>query len=345
MVQRQELDMERLLLIGAGHSAFQLLWAGVQLEVFDRLSQQPGSTLEQIAKEIGLQPYPCRILLIGLTALGLIEKRVSQFSNARLTEETLVKGKPRYAAPILGWQAQIVYPGLMDFVESLKRGRNVGLERFPGSGNTLYGRLASHPALEKTFHNAMSALSAQANAHLLAAFDFGRFAHIVDAGGGDASNAIALVRAFPKLNVTVFDSPSVCEIARKNITTHGLSDRISVRPGSFFADPYPHDTDAVLYSHIFTIWSLEHGRELLKKTYAGLPTGGSVLLFNMMGDDDDSGPLSTALGSPYFLAIATGEGMLHSWKDYEMILREAGFGHVERIDKLPLSHGLIVGTK
>ena len=65
----------------------------------------------------------------------------------------------------------------------------------------------------------------------------------------------------------------------------------------------------------------------------------------MMGNDDDSGPLSTALGSPYFLAIATGEGMLHSWKDYETILREAGFGHVQRIEKLPLNHGLIVGTK
>ena len=238
MVQRQELDMERLLLIGSGHSAFQLLWAGVQLNVFDHLSQQPGSTLEQVAKEVGLQPYPCRVLLIGLTALGLIEKRVSQFFNARLTEETLIKGKPRYAAPILDWQAQIVYPGLMDFVESLKQGRNVGLERFPGSGDTLYGRLASHPALEKIFHDAMSALSAQANAHLLAAFDFGRFKHIVDAGGGDATNAIALVRAFPKLRVTVFDSPSVCEMARKNIAAHGLSDRVSVWPGAFLPTPF-----------------------------------------------------------------------------------------------------------
>src|SRR5207249_6783330 len=126
MAQPQELDMERLLLIGSGHSAFQLLWAGVELKVFDKLSQQPGSTLEQLAQELRLQIYPCRILLIGLTALGLIEKRANQFFNARLTEQTLVKGKPGYGAPIVGWQAHIVYPGMMDFVESLRQGRNVG---------------------------------------------------------------------------------------------------------------------------------------------------------------------------------------------------------------------------
>jgi hypothetical protein len=96
---------------------------------------------------------------------------------------------------------------------------------------------------------------------------------------------------------------------------------------------------------MFTIWSLERGLTLLKKTHSVLPNGGSVLLFNMMADDDDSGPISTALGSPYFLAIATGTGMLHPWKDYESILEEAGFSRKERISNLPLNHGVLVGTK
>ena len=65
----------------------------------------------------------------------------------------------------------------------------------------------------------------------------------------------------------------------------------------------------------------------------------------MMADDDDAGPLSTALGSPYFLAIATGEGMLHAWKDYENAMRQAGFTRIERVTGLPLNHGLLVGFK
>ena len=83
----------------------------------------------------------------------------------------------------------------------------------------------------------------------------------------------------------------------------------------------------------------------MKKSYDALPEGGAVLVFGMMGDDDDTGPLSTALGSPYFLAIATGEGMLYSWADYEEAMHQAGFPSVERVENLPLNHGVIIGTK
>ncbi|XSG84308.1 MAG: methyltransferase [Methylohalobius sp. ZOD2] len=345
MSHSQEIDMERLILIAGGHTAFQLLWAGIQLGVFDQLATKPGLNGEQLTENIKLEEYPGRILLTGLTALGLIKKTEEGYFNASLTNQMLVPGKPGYAAPILGWQAHIVYPGLMHFIESLQQSRNVGLEKFPGEGNTLYERLVSHPHLEKIFQDAMSALSQQANAHLIQAYDFNAFSHIVDAGGGDGTNAITLANSFSNLNVTVFDSPSVCEIARKKINAAGLSDRVSVWPGNFLTDPFPPNIDAVLYCHILTIWSMEHNLQLIRKTHAALPSGGAVLIFNMMGDDDETGPLSTALGSPYFLAIATGEGMLHSWKDYETVLHQAGFAHLQRFADFSLSHGLIVAKK
>ncbi len=345
MTDTSPLDMERLILIAGGHTAFQLLWAGVELEVFDHLSATPRLTLQELADKIGIGEYPARVLFTGLSALGLITKQDCRYDNAPLTENMLVKGKPGYAAPILGWQAHIVYPGLEHFVASLKASRNLGLEEFPGEGETLYQRLTSHPWLERIFQDAMSALSRQANAHLLTTYDFRRFSHIVDAGGGDATNAIALARHYPHLKVTVFDSPSVCEIARGNIETAGLSDRVSVWPGDFLKDPFPPDIDAVLYCHILTIWSQARNLELMRKTHDALASQGTVLIFNMMGDDDEEGPLNTALGSPYFLAIATGEGMLYPWKDYEYILRQAGFSHIEKISGLPLNHGIIAGHK
>ena len=112
-----------------------------------------------------------------------------------------------------------------------------------------------------------------------------------------------------------------------------------------FSTDFPVGVDAVLFCHIFTIWSPEKNLALLRKSYETLPKGGSVIIFNMMGDDDDTGPISTALGSPYFLAIATGEGMLYSWSDYEKLMRDAGFRTIERMEGLPLDHGIIIGTK
>ncbi len=338
-------DLERLVLIAGGHAAFQLLWAGVELGVFDRLSEEPGLTRAQLGEKLGIQEYPARVLLTGLAALGLILKEGERYANAPLTEQMLVKSKPSSAAPILGWQAHIVYPGLKHFVAALKQARNVGLEEFPGEGQTLYQRLTSHPHLERIFQEAMSALSRQANAHLLEAYDFGRFSHLVDAGGGDGTNALALAKRFPHLKVTVFDSPSVCQLAQRKIQEAGLAERVFTWSGDFLTDPFPPGIDAVLYCHILTIWSPERNLALLEKTYAALPFRGAVLIFNMMGEDEETGPLSTALGSPYFLAIATGEGRLYPWKDYERWLKEAGFSKIERFAALPLNHGLLVGSK
>lgn len=343
--ENSEIDLNQLVLIAGGHSAFQLLWAGVELELFTLLSQEPDLNLEQISERLGLQYYPCRVLLVGLTALGLIKKQELGYANALLTERMLVKGSPEYAGEILGWQAHIVYPGMMDFLDSLRQGTNVGLNNFMGNGKTLYERLVSHPKLEHVFQDAMSALSAQANAYLIQDVDFNQFTHIVDVGGGDGSNALALARKFPNLRVTVFDSPSVCEIAKSNIADAGLQDKVATCPGEMFTDPFPAGVDAILFSHIFTIWSLDNNLALLKKSYEALPEGGAVLIFGMMGADDDTGPLSTALGSPYFLAIATGEGMLYSWADYEELIHQAGFRSVERVDNMPLNHGVIIGTK
>lgn len=346
MSDTSPLDWERLVLIAGGHTAFQLLWAGVELGVYDKLSAQPGQSLDELAQSLGIARQPARILLIGLTALGIIKLEKGGYFNAQLTEDRMVRGKPGYAASILGWQAHIVYPGMIDFVASLKENRNVGLERFTGTEPTLYERLTHDKHLEKVFQDSMSGLSRQANQFLPKAMDFGHFKHVVDAGGGDGTNAMAIARAYPGVKASVFDSASVCDHARQNIAQAGMSDRVGTWAGNFFDTPFPPDTDCVVYCHILTIWSMEKNLVLLKRTYDALPEGGAVVIFNMMGGDDDQGPLSTALGSPYFLAIATGEGMLHPWKDYEAALRGAGFRQTVRLDQgLPIDHGIIVGTK
>jgi hypothetical protein len=153
-----ELDSERLILIAGGHTAFQLLWAGVELGLYDKLSAKPGQTLGELAQSMGLAHQPARILLIGLTALGVLKLENERYHNAEVTEERMVSGKPGYVAPILGWQAHIVYPGMMDFLTSLKENRNAGLARFPGTEPTLYERL-THDNGWKIFQDSMSNLS------------------------------------------------------------------------------------------------------------------------------------------------------------------------------------------
>ena len=342
---RRDFDFDSFSLIAQGHSAFQLMWAGVSLGVFDLLHRRPRLPLPKIAAALGLAAQPARVLVVGLTALGILIKKGPRFSNAPLADRILVSTAPRSAVPILGWQAHIVYPGLTDFVASLKKNTNIGLARFPGPGKTLYERLTAHPALEKVFETAMSGLSRQANKDLIGAIDFSHTRHLVDAGGGDGTNAIAIARAPPRLRLTVFESPSVCRMVRRNAAAAGLAGRGSAWPGDLFKTPFPPGTDAVLFAHIFSIWSPEKGIRLLKRAHAALPSGGEVLVFNTMALGEETDCLLTALGSPYFQAIATGQGMVYPRTDYAAWLKTAGFSLRGRVIPLPFEHGVLVGRK
>jgi hypothetical protein len=217
--RKDALTEDALLIVMQGHVAFQLLWAGHTLGLFSLLSREPGLTLASIKKRLALAQRPIKILLIGLTALRIIRKVGGGYTNARLTDKWLVPERPRSFAPVLGWQAEIVYPGLLDFVESLKINKNVGLRRFQGHGNTLYQRLAVQPKLERVFQDAMTALSNQANVELVRALPLKGSRHLVDVGGATQQPQSPLRANFPKC-VLPFSILPLC-VKVQNSTLNG----------------------------------------------------------------------------------------------------------------------------
>ena len=330
-------------LIG-GHIYFQTLSAAVQLDLFTLLARRGAMTRAQIAGELKLAEKPTRILLLGLVTLGLLRRRGAAYANTMLADQMLNRDRPRNIAAIVLWQHFINYRAMAHFHAALHANRNVGLREFSGDEPTLYQRLTHDPTLEKIFQDAMEAISRQAN-HLLAeAMDFQQIRHVVDVGGGNGTNIIRLAQRFPHLKADVFDSPSVCAIAREKIKAEGLSDRLGAVPGNCFENEFPAGVDCILFCHFMTIWSEEKNQALLKKAYRALAPSGVVVVFNQMQHDDEDGPLSAAMGSPYFLTLATGEGMLYTWNEYAQWMRAAGFTRVLR-RALIRDHGLIIGVK
>jgi len=336
-------QIEKFYLIMGGHIYFQTLAAAVELKLFTTLNERGRLTEGEVADALGIDPKPARILLLGCTALGLLRKQGMRYSNTRLTASLLDGTQPGSVVPIVRWQHHINYRPMFRFHDALRANANVGLNLFEGNEPTLYERLAHEPNLEAIFQDAMQAISVQAN-HTLARFvDFSPVTHLVDVGGGDGSNLITLVREYPHLQGTIFDSPSVSEIAEQNVAEHGLSERVDTVAGNCFDDRLPNG-DCFLLCHFCTIWSEERNRALFRKIYEALPQGGRIVIFNMMQSNSRTGPLSAALGSPYFLTLATGEGMLYTWSEYESWLKSAGFVHVTH-NTLPRDHGVIVGFK
>jgi ubiquinone/menaquinone biosynthesis C-methylase UbiE len=314
--------------------------------VFDLLAATPNLNSTEMGASLKLEPQPLRILLSGMVALKLLSTSNGTYRNDPLAEQTLGSRSPRGMVPVLRWIKYGINVGLSDLTESIRQNRNVGVERFAGSGTTIYQRLEADPALDRIFHESLRMFARAAPVILSQVEAFGRLSHLLDVGGGDGTHAISLARAFPSLRITIFDSPTVCKVADAHVAEAGLSDRIDTHAGNFFTDPFPLGADGVFMSELTPIWSPDRNKDLFRRAFKMLPRRGALVILSVMMNDDETGPVGAALFSPYFLAIASGEGMAYPASDYRAWLTETGFSEVQTIPTgLPLNQKIVVGIR
>lgn len=340
------LNMDGLAWVLFGHAAFQYLNAASELELFELLDRRGPLTREQIGEALGLAERANNILLLGCTSLGLLAKSGDQYELADVIAGLIGTADWARFRDTVAFEQHIVYEGQLDFTESLRANTNVGLRRVRGGGRDLYHRFAENPDMERVFYRYMRSWSELANEQLVERLDLSRTKRLLDCGGGDAVNAIALAEANPSLDVTVFEIPASGMIAEKKIAAAGLSDQVSVLTGDMFADDLPRGYDCVLFAHQLVIWTLEENTALLRRAYDVLPDGGRVVIFNSMSNDEGDGPVVAALDSVYFASLPAQGGMIYSWAQHEQCLRDAGFTGIERIPCTGWTpHGIIVATK
>lgn len=341
-----ELDMDGLSRLLFGHAAFQYLNAACELGLPELIAETEGLTREEIRDTLGLQDRAVDILLLGCTSLGITVKRDGRYRLAEVIKDLMNEGDWQRFKDTVAFEQYIVYEGQLDFAESLRENRNVGLRRVRGSGRDLYHRLSENPHLEQVFYRYMCSWSELANKYLVEKLDLSGCTHLLDCGGGDAVNAIALAKANPGLRVTVFEIPASGTIAEKKIAQAGLGEQVSVVTGDMFKDPLPTGCDVVMFAHQLVIWTPEENTGLLRRAYDALPEGGRLVIFNSMSNDEGDGPVVAALDSVYFASLPAEGGMIYSWAQHEECLRAAGFRSAERIP-FPgwTPHGIIVATK
>lgn len=340
------LTMDDLGFLLMGHSAFQYLNAGCTLGLFELLNERPNSSTDEIMEELELQYRATRSLLLGCTSLKLVIKDGDSYRNAAAIEQLFTDKQWKIYYDTVQFEAQICYDGQTDLVESLRQNTNVGLRRVPGQGPDLYHRYAEDPKLQEVFYNYMGSWSELSNPLLVDNVDFSNVRRILDIGGGDATNAIAVAKANPHLHVTLLDLPDNSEVARRKIAENGLADRIDIYEADMFQDEFPTGYDCLMFVHQLVIWPTETNAKLIQRAYDALTPGGKIIIFSSMSNDTEDGPVFAALDTVYFLCTPAEGGMIYPWKDYEHAMQRAGFKNFQRFAAQSWTpHGVIVGTK
>lgn len=323
-----------------GYIKTQVLSSACDLGVFDAIER--GATLASLPRQLEIDAHGCRVLVLGLKQLKLIEvDDTGKVTNSALARRCLLRGSAQSMVPFVHLNDKIQHRACLHFTQALREGRNAGLDEFPGDAPTLYGRMAVDPALERLFHDGMGAYT-RLSPRMMAVKEFGEVRRLLDVGGGDGTNAIRLCERYPSLKVTLIDLPSVIEKARENIRAQGLSDRVTCEAVDMFTDPWPTGCDGVIFSHVLEIFSPEKIQFLYRKSRAYLQDTGRLFVWSLMCDDDEAGGLQSVKSSLYFVTVASGQGMAYPARDHIKWLNDAGFEVTAEYDARTIDHRALV---
>jgi 3-hydroxy-5-methyl-1-naphthoate 3-O-methyltransferase len=326
----------------AGFWSFKTLAAAVDLGLFTALRGGRTITVAEVTEEFGLAERPTDMLLAACASLGLLEKDGDGYRNSELAETFLVAGQPDYFGGLVAYCDARTYPAWHRIGEALRSDRPLTWD--PDKHRSLFE--TADPQILDLFWEAMHSTSMFTARALSDACDLSGHKRLLDVGGGSGAYAIVLCQRYPHLSATVYDLPHVCDTASRNAAQAGLGDRITAVPGDFLtASALPGEHDVILLSMILHDWAEPTNRELLAKCYAALPSGGTLIVSELILNTERTGPPAAALMG-LNMVVETEGGRNYSESEYAAWLRDTGFTDVRRVNfEAPGANGAVVARK
>jgi hypothetical protein len=209
-------------------------------------------------------------------------------------------------------------------------------------GASVFEMLYADPARLREFLGAMSGISRGAARAIAAKFPWKNYATFVDVGAAQGDTAAQIAAAHPHLRGTGFDLAEVGPIFEEYTETLHLSDRLQFAAGSFFEVPLPK-ADVVIMGHILHDWDLDTKGMLVGKAYNAIPSGGALIVYESIIDNDRSKNAFGLMMSLNML-IETPGGFDYTGADCEGWMRAAGFRET-RVEHLAGPDSMVVGIK
>jgi hypothetical protein len=268
-------DLYRLI---NGYQVTQALAAASQLGIPDLLKDGPRSVAELAAACRAHEPSLYR-LLRALATVDVAHERDGRVFELAPLGRFLRSDDPATLAP---WLAQVTRPYFQEAWSHLVDSVRTGETAFEAlHGMDVWRWRASQPEENATFNRAMTALSRVTNKAILDAFDFSRFAHIVDVGGGNGAMLAAILAATPGARGTLFDQPHVVGGAAALLADARIADRCEVVAGDMF-ESVPGGADAYAMRSILHDWDDEHCAAILAVCRKAMSPRARLLIVEMV---------------------------------------------------------------
>ena len=329
---------DHILQTGLAFWQSKVLLSAVEMELFTDLARHPGC-LETLQGRLGLHPRGARDFLDALVALGFLEREEGVYRNAPEADLFLDKAKPSYIGGILEMANSRLYRFWGSLTEAVRTGESQNESK---GGHDPFKALYADPARLREFLRAMSGVSRGANLAIARQFPWADFRSCADIGTAQGDLVAQIALAHPHLRGIGFDLPEVAPVFEDYIASHHLADRVRFAGGNFFTDELP-GADVLLFGHILHDWDLETKLMLLRKAHAALPSGGAVVVYDSLIDDERRTNAFGLLMSLNML-IETPGGFDYTGADCIGWMQQVGFRDC-RVEHLVGPDAMVVGRK
>ena len=310
-----------------------LLGLAARLRIADLLACEP-CTAEELAQATGTHPDAMHRMMRALVASNVfaLDALTGQFRNNRLSEvlRTCNPRSARHFVEYFSTQSNVL--AWADAEETLRTGTNA-FERVHGM--SVWDWLASHPAEERLFADAMAARTADDAAAIVAVYPFGDVHRVCDVAGGRGTLLAHVLAAHPRLCGVLFEAPGVARMARDLLHACRVVDRLEIVSGNVFEN-VPGGCDTYIVKDILHDWDDARALQILGNVRRVMRPGRRVLICETIVERMETA-LPGALMDVQMLMVCSG-GRQRSRGEFATLLQQAGFACTRVLDTpLPIS--------
>jgi hypothetical protein len=290
--------------------------AGMQLDVFTPLKNGP-MTADTLASVLGVRTEKLRPLLYALVHAELLNLvGGDHFANTPEADVYLVRGRPTY----LGSSHEL-YSDL--WTAALKAGQSIRA----GKPQAKHDFMAMSDEELGSFFRGLNAGTLATGRQLTAAYDFTRFHHLLDVGGGSAGVSIAACAVCPNLKATVVELPRGAPIAQAMVRESNLADRVQILMSDIEKRAPKGRFDVCVLRSLIQVMGPEAACRSLKNVGEVIERGGWLFIVGHVLEDGHLGPPAAVCMNLAFLSVYE-EGQAYTEREHRIWLAEAGFGDI-----------------
>jgi hypothetical protein len=257
-----------------GLVAQRALYAAAKLGVADALASAAASS-DHVARTVGAEPESTYRLMRTLASIGILAESAGRQFSLTPTGELLRTDHPGSMRQWIVFSGEPAYLAAWgEIVHTIQTGRPAWDKAHSLS---FFEYMAAHPEAGRIFDEAMTSLSHEEAQAVADAYDFTRFHHVVDVGGGHGTLLVTLLKRHPAMRGVVFDQPQVIEQAEGILAVEELGRRCGLESGDFFS-AVPAGGDSYLLKYILHDWDDAHAVSILASCRRAIRPDGTLLL-------------------------------------------------------------------